>query len=337
MTKKLAIGVDLGGTNVRIALGDDEGRILARRSEKTEKTKGPEGVINQIIEIIRSIKVKKITVEGIQGIGIGSSGPLDLKRGGLMKPTNLTYDFIPIVEPLQDEFSLPTCLLNDCSAAAMGEKFFGAGKNHENLAYITLSTGIGGGLYVDDHLLVGKDGNAAEIGHFTIDHEGRLPCGCGKRGHWEAYCSGNGIPNYVRLLLEEKRLKELEHSLLVEVVGPDMRKVTAKTLYDAARAGDKLSQKVIENIGVLNAVGFACVIDAYDPSLITVGGSITLRNTSMIIDPIRQHVGEHARNRVPKIDITPLGDNVVLYGALAMVFNASVNNSRAFRTPFQAL
>jgi glucokinase len=321
MAEKLAIGVDLGGTNVRIALGDKEGRILARLSEKTEKTKGPEGVSNQIIEMIRSIKTD---AKQTLGIGIGSSGPLNLGRGGLMKPTNIPYDFVPLVEPLEKAFRLPTYLLNDCAAAVVGERIFGAGKNHENLVYITISTGIGGGIYVNGHLLVGKDGNAHEIGHFTIDCEGRLTCGCGKKGHWEAYCSGNGIPNYVRLLLEEKRPVDIEDSLLVKAAGADLGKVTAKILYDSAKSGDRLSQEIVEKIGVLNAVGFACVIDAYDPSLITVGGAITLKNMDMVIEPIRRHVGEHARNRVPEVKITPLGDDAVLYGALALVFHPNL-------------
>jgi len=321
VSEKLAIGIDLGGTNIRIMLGDEKGRVLARLSEKTEKMKGPEGISRQITKMIRSIRIGKYRTREILGIGIGSAGPLDLKRGGLMKPTNIPYDFVPLVEPLGDEFKLPTYLLNDCSSAVMGEKFFGAGKGHENLAYVTLSTGIGGGVYVDGHLLVGKDGNAAEIGHFTIDYEGRLLCGCGKRGHWEAYCSGNGIPNYVRLLLEEKKPEELEGSLLAEAAGTGLRNVTAKTLYDAAKTGDPVSRGFVEEIGVLNAVGFACVIDAYDPSLITVGGSIALNNERMVIDPIKRHVGEHTRNRVPEILLTPLGDDVVLYGALALVFH----------------
>ncbi|MDH5795766.1 MAG: ROK family protein, partial [Candidatus Bathyarchaeota archaeon] len=221
MAGRLAVGIDLGGTNVRIALGDEEGRILARLSEETEKTKGPEGISSQTIEMIRSIGDRWTEAREIQGIGIGSAGPLDLKRGGLMKPTNIPYDFVPLVEPLEDEFGLPTHLLNDCSSGVMGERFFGAGNDHENLAYITLSTGIGGGIFVDGHLLVGKDGNATEVGHFTIDYEGRLLCGCGKRGHWEAYCSGEGIPNFVRLLLQERPREGLEGSLLVKAAGPD--------------------------------------------------------------------------------------------------------------------
>lgn len=320
MGRKIAVGVDLGGTNVRVALGDDEGRILAKFSERTEKTKGPEGISEQIARIIRCLEKKEAKTGEIMGIGIGSAGPLDLNRGGLMKPTNIPYDFIPLVEPLEDTFHLPTYLLNDCSTAVMGEKFFGAGKKHENLAYITLSTGIGGGIYVDGHLLIGKDGNATEVGHFTIDYEGKLLCGCGKRGHWEAYCSGNGIPNYVRLLLSQGRFEGVKDSLLMRRISGDLDRLTAKILYDCAKAGDPLALELVDKIGVLNSVGFACVVDAYDPSLITVGGSIALRNESLIIDPIRRGVKEHARNRVPEIKITPLGDDVVLYGALAMVF-----------------
>lgn len=320
MGRKIAVGVDLGGTNIRVALGNDEGRILAKISERTEKTKGPEGISEQIARIIRCLEKKEAKTREIIGIGIGSAGPLDLKRGGLMKPTNIPYDFIPLVEPLEDIFHLPTYLLNDCSTAVMGEKFFGAGKNHENLAYITLSTGIGGGIYVDGHLLIGKDGNATEVGHFTIDYEGKLLCGCGKRGHWEAYCSGNGIPNYVRLLLSQGRFEGVKDSLLMRRISGDLDRLTAKILYDCAKAGDPLALELVDKIGFLNSVGFACVVDAYDPSLITVGGSIALRNESLIIDPIRRGVKEHARNRVPEIKITPLGDDVVLYGALAMVF-----------------
>ncbi len=321
MSKKLAVGIDLGGTNVRAALGDSEGHILKKLVERTEKRKGPEGVSKQIIRMIRSLKAEKPGAEKIEGIGIGSVGPLDLGKGGLARATNIPYEFVPIVEPLKDEFGLPTDLLNDCAAAVVGEKFFGMGRGHENLAYVTLSTGIGGGFYVDNHLLAGKDGNAHEIGHFTIDYRGQLLCPCGKRGHWEAYCSGNGIPAYAELVLKEKKPEEMQGSLLVESVSGDLGGITSKVLYDAAKAGDPLAMEITEKIGVLNAVGFACVIDAYDPALITVGGSITLNNAGLVIEPIKRHVGEHARNRLPEIAVTPLGEDIVLYGALAMVFH----------------
>ena len=321
MKDTLAVGVDLGATNVRIALGNNEGTILYRLKEPTSKDRGANGISEQIIRMIRSLQPGTRWIQRLRGIGLGATGPLDMKDGGLKKPTNLPYEFVPLVEPLKQAFGLPTSLLNDGLTAVMGEKFFGAGKPHENLAYITLSSGIGGGIYVNNHLLRGKDGNATEIGHFTIDMEGRLLCGCGRRGHWEAYCSGTGIPQYARLILKEHNPKTLKDSLLSKSVHGDWEKLTSKLIYDTAKMGDKLSQDIVERIGHLNAIGFACVVDAYDPSLITVGGSLPLNNRSLIIDPVRQHVERHARNRVPKIALTKLGDDVVLYGALALAFH----------------
>jgi len=321
MARRLAFGVDLGGTNVRIALGDDRGRILARLSERTDVKMGPEGVSNQIIRMIRSVRVKDMKLGDVEGVGIGSAGPLDLKKGGLMKPTNIPYDFVPLVEPIEENLGLRTLLLNDCTAAVVGEKFFGAGKGTQNLAYVTISTGIGGGVYVDNHLLIGKDGNAHEIGHFTIDFEGRLVCGCGKRGHWEAYCSGRNMPDYVNLILQEKNIEEINESVLAEIRRREHGRITARSLYKAAKDGDGLAVEIAEKVGKLNAVGFACVNDAYDPSLITVGGSVTLNNAELVIEPITRHLDEHCRNRIPEVKVTPLGDDVVLYGALAAVFH----------------
>ncbi len=321
MSGKLAIGVDLGGTNVRVALGDDKGRMLRKNIERTDKSHGPEGISNQIKRMILSVLGKKDELRNVLGVGVGSAGPLDIKRGGLMKPTNFPFEFVPLVKPLEEEFGLPVYLLNDCVAAAMGEKHFGLGKGHENLVYVTISTGIGGGAYVDGHLLMGKDGNAHEIGHFTIDFEGRLICGCGRRGHWEAYCSGNGIPNYVRLLVEEGLCRVKESPFIEEIRRRGFAEITAKTVYDYAKAGDKAAREIVEEkIGFLNAIGFACVVDAYDPELITVGGSITLNNPSLVINPIRRYISDFARNRVPKIALTPLGEDAVLYGAIASVF-----------------
>ena len=137
------------------------------------------------------------------------------------------------------------------------------------MGYITISSGIGGGIFVDNHLLRGKDGNATEIGHFTIDFEGRMICGCGRRGHWEAYCSGIGMPNYARFLLREfsKEKFERKSSMLVKKVHSNREKITSKMIFDAAKAGDKTSIEIVEKVGILNAIGFASVIDAYDSSL----------------------------------------------------------------------
>ena len=124
----LAIGIDVGGTNVRVALSNNKGQILKRLTGTTEKKKGPEGVSKHIISMIHSVAGDKFKTNKIKGIGIGSTGPLDLEKGGLMKPTNIPFEFVPLVKPLEEEFHLPVYLLNDCVSAVVGERYFGLGK-----------------------------------------------------------------------------------------------------------------------------------------------------------------------------------------------------------------
>jgi len=223
--KGLYAAVDLGATNMRVAHGDETG-IKKKLMMTINKSEGAEGIAAQMITMIRDLGV-----EGIAAIGVGSIGPLNLGTGSVVDPPNLPFNEIPIVEPLSEAFHVPVGLLNDCSAAVLGEQVFGAGRGLRNIFYVTLSTGLGGGAIVDDHLLVGKDGNAVEIGHLTIDPASELVCGCGCKGHWEAYCSGSNIPNYAGLLMEGK---ETEGSLLLRLAGGDIEGITTKILFAAA-------------------------------------------------------------------------------------------------------
>lgn len=319
MAKAYAIGVDLGGTQVRVALSDEDGNFAARLKEVVNKES--EGAISdQIIKMVNlACNESDVDLTNLRGVGIASTGPLDLKKGALASPTNLPFEFVSLTNPISSELEVPVSLINDCAAGVLGERQFGAGKGLDNLVYVTLGTGIGGGAIVDGHLLLGKDGNAVEIGHLTIDYTGRLRCGCGKRGHWEAYCSGKNIPNFVRMKLKESDDREVKNSILSEYAGQDFTRFDSKILFDAAKNGDDLSVRFVEEIGKLNAVGFASVIDIYDPSLITIGGSVALKNEKLVLDPIKRYVDEHARNRVPRIMITPLAEDVGLYGAIAAV------------------
>ncbi|MEM2921521.1 MAG: ROK family protein [Candidatus Bathyarchaeia archaeon] len=320
--RNYGICVDLGATNLRVALGFDDGRLIAKLSRRTDVATGPEAISRQIIEMVKTIRVKCEALLGeLVGIGIGSIGPLDPKRGGIDHPANLPYDFIPLVEPLNREFNVPVELLNDCVAAVLGEKTFGLGKLEHNLVYITISTGIGAGVYVDNHLLLGKDGNAHEVGHMVIDSNGRLRCGCGRAGHWEAYTSGRNLPNLARMLVKEEQLY-FSGSLLSIYTDGDFSRLTAKDIYHGAATGDKICLRVIEEAGRLNAIGFSNVVNVYDPSLITVGGTVALENVSLVLDPIQRYLAEYCFNRPPKIQATPLGEDIVLYGALASSFGA---------------
>ena len=311
-----AIGIDLGATNLRVVIADEEGHFLTRSIEPTVRKGRGIDVSRQIIKLVnRALNEVGIGVDKIGGIGVGSIGPLDLRRGTIVNTPNLPFREIPIVEPLKKAFNKPVILLNDCTTAVVGERYFGYGRGLNNIVYVTISTGIGGGAYVDGNLLLGKDGNAVEIGHIVVDFEGRLTCGCGKPGHWEAYCSGRGIPNLVKMYLREKRIEDTE---ILRLVGGDLDKITAKTLFEAARLGDDVALEIVDFIGRLNAIGIANIINVYDPELITIGGSVALKNEEFILEPIKRYVKAYAINRVPRIDFTPLRDDVVLYGAVAL-------------------
>ncbi len=310
----LYAAVDLGATNVRVAVGDEAG-LGKKLSERTVRDNGARGISDQIIRMVGSLEVRDLA-----GIGVGSIGPIDISSGSVVDTPNLPFKRIPVVEPLASEFHVPVSILNDCSAAVLGERKYGAGRGMDNLVYVTLSTGIGGGAIVDGHLLVGKDGNAVEIGHLTIDPESPLVCGCGCRGHWEAYCSGNGIPNFARLLLGDMGDSG---SLIIELAGGDPRKITSEILFEAAQKSDPLALEMVRRIGEINAVGFADIVNVFDPELITVGGSIALKNPRLILDPIEKGIESHLINRKPRIMVTPLGEEVVLFGALALALEAA--------------
>lgn len=311
------VGVDLGGTWVRVVLADEAGNFVARAQERVDIASS-EAISKQMVRLVRFLCSKRgFDAKTLAGVGIASAGPLVQEDGVLINPPNLPFPCILLTKPITEELGVPSCLINDCAGAALGEHKFGAAKGHDNFVYTTISTGIGGGIIENGTLLLGKDGNGHEVGHFVIDCEGRLTCGCGRRGHWEAYCSGRNMPNYVRMRVKDLPHRTARESALTRKRGLDLSDLTAADLFEAAKGGDKLSRRLVSEIGLLNAMGFATAINAYDPSLITVGGTVTLKNEDAVLSPIKKHVKDYAINRIPKIMVTPLGEDVVLYGAVA--------------------
>ncbi len=306
------IAVDIGATKIRVASGSREG-IHEKIVEATDRANGPRGVPTQIIRMIRRLD------DGPRAIGVGSIGPLDLVKGVITNTPNYPFSETPVAEPLREEFAVLVRMANDCTAGVLGEHVYGAGRGVQNLFYITFSTGLGGGAMVDGHLLMGKDGNAVEVGHLTIDPESEIICGCGCPGHWEAYCGGMNIPRFTQTLL---RKEKWDNSLLAVLCGGDTEAITTETIFDAAKQGDETALRVVEEVGMINAVGVADIVNAYDPELITIGGSVALNNPELILKPIQRHVARHVINRLPEIKITPLGEDIVLYGALALALKA---------------
>jgi glucokinase len=305
-------GVDLGATNVRAVVGDETGAVISSASNPTPQ--GPNGiaVTEAILETIRDVcEHADIETTDLSAVGIGSFGPLDLAEGAVEDPANLpdTIHRIPLTGPVSKLVESEAVYLhNDTTAGVIGERFY-SDRNPDDMAYVTISSGIGAGIAVDGHVLAGWDGNAGEVGHMTVDPDGFMPCGCGIDGHWEAYCSGNNIPRYAAGLHEED---PVETALTIE--GPD---VTAADVFNAAADGDEFAREVLDRVGRWNAIGIANLVHAYAPLVIYVGGAVTINNPDWVLDPIEERMDDLVMSNVPIIQLTTLGEEVVVKGALA--------------------
>jgi len=307
---KLGVGVDIGASKLRVALGTREGRIIRKVVERTSFAT----LVDQVERMIKSL-VGSLEVEGV---GMGVVGPLDIHKG-VINPANSPVKGIELLEPLKERLKLRVSMVNDCIAAVVGVHSYGVGKGVENLVYVTFSTGIGAGAIVDGHVLLGKDGNAHEVGHMVVDPEFRLPCGCGGWGHWEAYCSGANLPKFAKLLSEERGW-EFEKSLMYDISG-GWDGLKSEAIFEAARRGDWMAKEVLEAANRFNRIGMANLINLYDPSLVVIGGAMALNNRDLLVEPMIEGIEGMIATRRPRFELTKLGDDVVLYGALKLAFD----------------
>ncbi|MFC7116055.1 ROK family protein [Natronoarchaeum sp. GCM10025703] len=304
-------GVDLGATNVRAVVADDDGTIVGSHEQGTPR--GPTGiaVTEAVLGVLRqACRDAGVEPESITAAGIGSIGPLDLAEGAVMDPANLpnTIDRIPLTGPVEKLIDSDEVYLhNDTNAGVIGERFY-SDRNPDDMAYLTISSGVGAGVCVDGNVLSGWDGNAGEVGHMVVDPQGQLTCGCGKDGHWEAYCSGNNIPRYTKWIHQEDPI-----DTALPVQDPEF---SAADVFEYA-GEDPLADHVIDQVAHWNAMGVANIIHAYAPLVIYVGGAVALNNEELVLGPLKEELPEMVFTNVPEVQLTTLGDEVVVKGALA--------------------
>ena len=305
------VGVDLGATNIRVVLADSSATILARTTAATPR--GPTGIeiTEAILSCIRSVCGEVgVTPGSVAACGIGSIGPLDLAAGAVEDPANFpdAIDRIPLTGPISNLLVTDDVYLhNDTTAAVIGERFH-AERNPDDMVYLTISSGIGAGVCVDGTVIGGWDGNAGEVGHMTLDPQGFMTCGCGHDGHWEAYCSGNNIPRYAQRLHAEDPI-----DTALPIDDPDL---SAVDIFDQA-GEDEFADHVIDQLGHWNAMGVANIIHAYAPLVINVGGAVALNNPELVLEPIRDRLDAMVMTNIPEVNLTDLGDDVVVKGAVA--------------------
>lgn len=317
------IGIDIGGTWIRVALCTEdlnEANMIVKSIETPKDTEYSiaNSLITMITEILYDHKVK---VEQLVGMGLASAGPLDMEKGVIFNNANLGFKVIHLKAPLQEKFpGIPIFMINDCNASVLGVHYFEADdEEKQNLVYITMSTGIGGGVICNGRLLLGKEGNAAEIGHGVVDPSSLIQCNCGAHGCWEVYSSGTGIKNRA---LENIKDTKLSSRILMIMIDNEIDKINAKYIFQAAKGGDKFSKSIINMSIYYSKIGIGLVNNYYDCSSIYFGGAI-MHDQELIIPELKGQFEtdpiQYTINHPPKIKVTKYLDDIGLRGALVLV------------------
>ena len=278
------IGIDLGGTNIAAGIVDESGVILCKDSVPTGASRPKEEIIDDIAALCRTLTAKmELTLSEIDSVGIAVPGGVDEKSGEILFTPNIPFSGLNICEILSEKLDgIRVRVANDANAATLAEVFAGAAKGADNAVMITLGTGVGGGIVIDKKIYSGSNGLAAEIGHFVLQMGGEK-CGCGRRGCFEAYASATAL---IRMTKEELNTCFMsgEATLMAEA-----KEVSARTAFDAFRAGDKAAARVIERYTDALASGIASLINIFQPDVFIIGGGVS-NEKQFLIDLLQPKV-----------------------------------------------
>jgi glucokinase len=307
------IAVDLGGTNIRVAyFPKAEPSPSTQSKTPTLAPEGPDAVIERMCQAIE----EQLPADRTDlCIGVGAPGPLDPRHGMVLKAVNLPgWEMIPLRSILKARFVCPVLVGNDANVAALGEWRFGAGQGTSDLIYLTISTGIGGGVIIDNKLLVGSWGLGAELGHMTVEPDGPI-CSCGQHGHLEAVASGPAIARNATTRIEAGQPSVLKEKL------ESNEKLTAKDIGEAAQAGDSLACEVIEQAAEYIGLHMADLAHAFNPEIFVIGGGVSQLGP-LLFEPIERSLEAHVMSPayMMNLQIAPaaLGDDAGLIGAMVL-------------------
>ncbi|RII33608.1 ROK family protein [Clostridium chromiireducens] len=312
--KEYILGVDIGGTTIKLGLFKTEGILLEKWEIETRKEDQGKYILKDIVETLENkLNEKNISKDSVLGIGIGVPGPVK-DNGTVLRCVNLGWEVFNIVEEVSKLIKLPIKAGNDANVAALGEIWQGGGKGYKNAVMVTLGTGVGGGIVIDGKIISGSNGAGGEIGHIKVSDNETENCGCGNKGCLEQYASATGIVNLANKALSitkiESKLKEFEN-------------LSAKDIFDSAEAGDELALTLVDdfsnNLGKALA-NISCVID---PEIFVIGGGVS-KNGDVLIDNIFKHFKENAfhASRNTKFKLAKLGNDAGIYGAAKLIYEA---------------
>lgn len=318
--KRVAIGVDLGGTKIVAALVDATGAVQAKVRKETPANQGVSAVIKEICDAAREVmQAAGVGHQEVSGVGVGAAGMTDSRKGVVILASNLQWKNVPLKRLVEERLGLPTFVDKDTNVAALGEQRCGAGQGVQHLLYVTVGTGVGGGIILNGEVYHGASEGAGEIGHIPLVPDGPR-CGCGHDGCLETLASG---PAMARRAMEAVRKGHRSH--IVELAGGDVEAISAEIIAEAARDGDALAQEIFEIAGEYLGLGIAIYININNPQLVIIGGGVAEAG-DLLFNPIRETVRKRAlplSAETAKIVPAMLGEDAGVIGAAILALEAA--------------
>lgn len=309
--KKYGFGVDVGGTTVKLGLFEMSGSLVESWEIPTRRENDGSGILPDIAGTISAkIDERGLGHANIEGVGLGVPGPV-LADGTVKKCVNLGWGVFNVEKALEARLDLPVRAGNDANVAALGEQWQGGGRGYKNLVMVTLGTGVGGGIILNGKIVPGAHGAAGEIGHLIMRGDEREVCGCGKRGHLEQYASATGEAKLARRALSAKGAMSVLQS---------MDEVTCEAVFTAAKGGDELALRLVDEFCRTLATGLANVADVVDPEVFVIGGGVSRAG-----EILRAGVEKHFKALVfhacegTRITLATLGADAGIYGAAGLL------------------
>ncbi len=314
MNKKRYIGIDLGGTKIAAGLVDDDGHILKKVTAPTLAHRSPEEIAEDMASLAKSLMEEfSLAPSDIEFLGVGTPGIANTSTGCVDFCSSLPFIRFPLVQILKDKTGIADVdIENDANAAAKAEHVAGAAKGYKDSVMITLGTGVGGGIIIDNKIVTGCNFSAGELGHIVISHNGRQ-CKCGRKGCWETYSSATGL-----IVTTKEKMLENRDSLMWKLCDNDIEKASGRTSFNAMRAGDKAGKEVVEEYIDFLACGLVNIINIFQPEVLSIGGGISGEGDfllDLIKEPLSKFQYSARSDKQTKVVIAKLGNEAGIIGA----------------------
>ena len=309
---KYFAGIDLGGTFIKGGIVNEEGEILIKDKIPTGKERPYPEIAKDMADLVLDLARRaNISREEIEAAGVGSPGTIDSKNGVIVYTNNIDWKKVPLAQEIRKHLGIPVFVTNDANAAALGESFAGAAKKYDSSVFITLGTGVGGGIVLNKKLFEGYRSAGAEIGHMVIRLNGEK-CTCGRKGCFEAYASATA------LIRQTQKAMEKDPSSALWTICPKLEDVNGKTAFDGMRAGDKTAEKVVRGYITYLAEGIANLANIFRPNAVVLGGGVCAEGDNLLI-PLKKKVNRllygGAKYAPVEIVVAQLGNDAGLVGA----------------------